>query len=219
MASMTLRIKFLFFTAWIYSSSQIFAQEMEKRPQKKGNPLIICLGNEEERLHLSKTTGPVYHLNQLFINEFAGANDIRLKSQYLKKTCASKSFSPSVLLLRLIMLKGADIFELGDLDLHQKGMAEELAERSAHIFFNYLAGLQGMTADPQCLNKKIPEIKEFSERFQYLESDRSEHQILKDNKKINIIFNKLKKFDTIVRECEIEAKREQEKKESTGPGK
>ena len=69
MASMTLRIKFLFFTAWIYSSSQIFAQEMEKRPQKKGNPLIICLGNEEERLHLSKTTGPVYHRSEEHTSE------------------------------------------------------------------------------------------------------------------------------------------------------
>lgn len=218
MDSMTQRIKlihkvlFAFAAMYICASSFAHGQEFRQKSKRKGNPLLVCLGNEEERLHLSKTSGPIYRLNQLFINEFAGANDIRLKNEYLKQTCASKSFSPSVVLLRLLVIKGTSIFELGELDLHQKGMAEDLTERSGHIFFSYLAGLQGLTADPQCLNKKIPEIKEFSDRFQYLESDISEQQILHDNKKIDHIFNKLKNFNKIMQECEKEARLEREKR-------
>lgn len=193
----------LFITIFISFSQGILGQEHNEK--KRGNPLLICLGNEEERLHLSKIAGPIYRLNQLFINEFAGANDIKLKQKYLKSTCASKKFSPSVLLLRLILIKGIDIFELGELDMHQKGMAEDLSERGAHIFFNYLGGLQGMTAHPHCLNKKIPEIKKFSDRFQYLEPNLSEKDILKDNSEIDKIFNKLKNFDAILLECEKEA--------------
>lgn len=170
----------------------------------KGNPLLVCLGNEEERLHLAKVTGPIYRLNQLFINEFASANEIQLEERYLQAVCSARHFSPSVNLLRFLMLDGKKIFKMNGLNINQVGVAEDLAERAAYIFFNYLAGLQSQTPHPQCLNKKIPEIAIFAERFRYLESDQSAREILSDRKKVAGIFAKLKHFDTIIKSCQKE---------------
>ncbi len=194
------------------------AQALNHLQRPRANPLMVCLGNEEERLHLSKTMGPIYKLNQLFINEFASANDVRLRPDYVFEVCEGRRFAPSVGLLRLLMLKGRDIFMMEGLDLHQKAMAEELSERAAYIFFNYLAGLQGITAHPQCLGKKIPETKDFAERFQYLEGDQSTRWILKDTNKIERIFQRLSSFDQIMKECEKEKQDMDRKTSPKTPG-
>ena len=60
------------------------------------NPLVGCLGQEELRLHKAKRTGPVYKLNQIFLNDLVSAGDITLKTEHFKNVCINPIFTPSV---------------------------------------------------------------------------------------------------------------------------
>ena len=79
---------------------------------KKPNLLLECLAREEMRLHKEKNQGALFRLNQEFINELASSNDINLKKHFVEEICDSKKHSPSVGLLRLLLLVESDIYDL-----------------------------------------------------------------------------------------------------------
>ena len=83
---------------------------------------------------------------------------------------------------------------------------KEVVNKAPDFFFSYLADLQSLTNDPHCLNKKIPELKYFRERFFYLRGDYSSGQLLDDKKKISKIFKRLEYFGDILKSCRIKNK-------------
>lgn len=61
------------------------------------NPIIKCLAQEEQQLHLKKDQGIAYKLNQQFINLFAGAGSLRIKKNYADAICKDQSMGLSLL--------------------------------------------------------------------------------------------------------------------------
>lgn len=181
--------------------------------------ILSCLGQEELKIHQAKTTGPVYYLNQYFINAMATNNKVQLKQDYLQKICADRDFSPSVNFLFYYLLEGREIFDLAT--IHKSQDAKEAYELSAlssfaneipHIFFNYLSQLQGLVQRPDCLSQQIPEVGFFLEQFRVLEEDLPPGQLMEDKVKIKKIFSKLKQFDRILEICNRSTEKEEKNK-------
>lgn len=176
----------------------------------KVNPLLQCLAKEEEKLH-KKAPDALFRLNQEFINELASANDITLKKVYIDEICTAKKHSPSVGLLKLLMLKENEIYDLSLSDVEQSmrsfkmGYINEFQKQVPRIFFSYLSGLQSEMATPHCLEKNIPEVVGFSEKIKYLEDEVSMDRIINE-KQIVSIFKKLEGISEIKNRCLLQSK-------------
>lgn len=188
----------------------------------KDNLLLHCLGKEEEKLHKEKNQSVLYRLNQNFINELATSNDVAIKKNYVDEICSPKAkLSPSVGLLRLLLLNESDVFDLSlsgvDPSMRSYKMAyiREFQKQVPHIFISYLAGLQTEMPDAHCLNNAIPEIAAFNQRLKYLEEEITIHELLSQKKKIDKIFNRLKNLKAIAADCV----KKNQKKLKSGPKK
>ena len=180
-----------------------FSPEIKAAP----NYLLRCLAKEEESLHKKNIQDALFRLNQEFVNELASSNDINLKKIYVDEICLSKSYSPSISLLRLLLLKEHQIYDLSlsevDVSMRPFKMAyiNEFQKQVPRIFIQYLSGLQSELATPDCLERYIPELTGFSEKIKYLEEEISAHQLITQKNKIESIFNKLKNFSEIKKKC------------------
>ncbi len=174
------------------------------------NLLLQCLAKEETMLHKQKSQGALYHLNQDFLNELASSNDITLKKNFVDEICQSKKHSPSVGLLRLLLLKESDIYDLSlsevESSMRSFKMAyiNEFQKQVPRLFVQYVSGLQAEMPTADCLSKAIPELNFFNERLKYLEEEMSIHEVMKDKKKIEKVFIKLENVDKIRSACEKE---------------
>lgn len=181
------------------------------------NPLMTCLGQEELKIHKTKTVGPAYFLNQLFINELATIYGLSLKKDTLDEVCQTKDFSPSVNLLKVLLLKGKDAFDippsayLGGVEALAASSLESFLDRTPHVFFTYLSKLQALAPKAACLSQEIPEISYFMERYKYLEDTVGTEKLIREESKINSIFKKLKRFDAILKKCESQRERAEKK--------
>ncbi len=136
-------------------------------------PYLICLGQEEARIHKEKVTGAYYKLNQEMISNLLQLNEsIDMKPEILKRVCAEKMTSLAI--LETILAKSGLLFvssaaksnvQLRSMD---KLSIEELKARSFKVFINYLTRLQSNYKDPNCLKKRVPEILSFYENAQHL---------------------------------------------------
>jgi hypothetical protein len=189
--------------AAVCSSTEIFAAP---------NLLIQCLAKEESLMHKEKSQSALYHLNQDFLNELASTNDIALKIKYVDEICNSQKHSPTVGLLKLLMLKESDIYDMSFADVDptmrpfKMGYINEFQKQVPHLFIQYIAGVQAEMATPDCLEKAIPELKVFFERLKYLEEEMSTHEVIKDKTKIEKIFAKLENLNMIKKSCVLEAR-------------
>ncbi len=180
--------------------------------------LIRCLGQEELALHKQKLAGPLYQLNQELIVLFAGNNELILKDGLYEQICQNKDFSPSVALLEKLFTENYKIFNLdkemipGATSLGHHVIMNELKDRGHLIFANYLAGLQGLTKDPHCLEREIPELQYFYARIKYLEEDVDAQDLITEPAKIEAIFKKLKTFNALRKRCSAYMKKQEEKK-------
>lgn len=176
------------------------------------NPLLQCLGAEESRLHKEKSQGALYRLNQEFINELASSNDISLKKHFVDEVCNSKIHSPSVALLRLLLLVESDIYDLSlsqvdpSMRSFKMGYINEFQKQTPRLLVQYLAALQAEMPTADCLVKAIPELKIFFERLKYLEEEMAKQEVTRDKDKIEKIFKKLEKIKEIRQQCEQEFK-------------
>ncbi len=174
--------------------------------------LLTCLGKEEASIHKNHLEGPLYTLNQQLINEVINLDEVPIKKQYLDQICASKSdFSPSVNFLRILLVEGKKIFDADsnspDSSAQMRIYAiDSLTAHSPGIFFAYLSSLQAMAKTPACLDKKLPDLALLMDRFRYLETELTVEELLKEKERIHRIFNGLKKFDDIMKECEPKKK-------------
>jgi len=170
-------------------------------------PLLRCLGQEELRLHRRHSKGPVYILNQTLINHISGANQAKLKHGVFEEVCQHPYFPPSVAMLKILLIRGLDIFILKITKDNTLEMARmmatlhELEDNVPQIFFRYLTHLQGLASDPHCLEKAIPDLSHILIRFRYLEGDYSSKFLLRDKKRISRIFKKLRQLKKILKKC------------------
>jgi hypothetical protein len=178
-------------------------------PQQKAHGLDVleCLGAEELILHKKKLTGPLYTLNQRFINELSSWGKIHIKPKELTKICTSQEFSPSVNLLRHFIIFEKSFFEvstykktISEIAL-QKSLINSLMSKIPNIFFNYLSSLQALAENPKCLNLKVPELNYFIYQFKYLEDEIPTKFLLKNKSKLSSIFNKIRDLDVILKSC------------------
>lgn len=194
-----MRLILLFCALSIFSGS-LFARD---------NLLLHCLGREEDKFHKEKIQSAVSRLNQNFINELSTSNDLAIKKNYIDEICNPKAkFPPAVGLLRLLLIKENDIFDLSlsgvDPSMRSYKMAyiKEFQKQVPHIFINYLAGIQADMPNPHCLERAIPEIAVLNERLKYLEDEIPIHEVLGQKKKLENIFNKLINIKSIKIDCE-----------------
>jgi hypothetical protein len=180
------------------------------------NPIIKCLAQEEEKIHHSKTNGPLTFLNQKMLNELIMLSDVRIKAKYINIICNNKKFSPSLMLIKTIIEQGTSIFILSDSknkgsNAYIKASITSLFNRLPIIFIQYIAYLNGLTAHEGCLQKEIPELGQFLYNFKYLEGEISYKKIITQKSNISTIFKKLSTFDEIMFRCQKRIKEQKEK--------
>lgn len=170
------------------------------------NYLLQCLAKEEEQLH-KRSQSSLYRLNQDFVNEFAGSNDITIKKNYIDEICQSKKFSPSVGLLRLLLLKENQIYDMNlsgveaNMRPFKMGYINEFQKQVPNIFIQYISSIQSEMPTANCLEKYIPELHGFKEKIQYLEMEIPTHQLIGQKHKIEAIFDKLLGIKSIKERC------------------
>lgn len=172
--------------------------------------ILVCLGQEEKYFHDKKITGPRYNLNQIFINDLAAIKDVRLGPKFLERICRSGSQNVSLSLLMGLLIERETLFILNmqqdesvSIFEMRKSAIDVLLNDSPHIFFRYIAELQSQTPFPHCLTSKIPDLKYFTEKLKYLEGDIPIEQIINDKRRFRSIFEKLKDYETIYKECQV----------------
>ncbi len=180
--------------------------------QTLANELLKCLGKEEWHIHQKKLSGPLYKLNQTFINAVAGTSDIDIKKIYLDKICNSTQNSTSVIFLSTALINGTTIYKIKKTDDKKKtaiqaSNIENFNNKLPLIFFDYLSQLQSLTTYPHCLKESIPEIKYYLERYKYLQSELSAVKLMRNKKKIKAIFTKLNNFERYVKKCNKKQKK------------
>lgn len=184
------------------------------------NLLLQCLAKEEEILFKKTKQDALFRLNQEFVNELASSNDITIKSHLINEICHSQTYSPSVGLLRLLMLKEHEIFDLSLSDVDPQlrpfkmGYIHEFQKQIPRIFISYISALQLEMSTPNCLEKRIPELKGLSESLKYLEMETTTKTLMADKKKIEAIFVKLQAIKSIQQSCleEMNSRKKVQKK-------
>lgn len=193
------------------------------------NLLLQCLAKEETQLHKQKSQGALYRLNQDFLNELASSNDITLKKNFVDEICTpgkqALKHSPSVGLLRLLLIKESDIYDLSlsevESSMRSFKMAyiSEFQKQVPRLFVQFVSGLQAEMPTSDCLARAIPELEFFNERLKYLEEEVTIGEVMKDKKKIDRIFTKLETLPKIKAGCVAVAKKRDlkqvKKKENT----
>lgn len=186
--------------------------------QSKQNLLLQCLAKEEENLHKKGPPDALFRLNQEFVNELASVNDITLKKNYIDEICGSKLTSPSVGLLKLLLLKEHEIYDLSlsgvesSMRPFKMSYINEFQKQVPRIFFSYLSGVQSEMAGAHCLENSIKELAGLSEKIKYLEDELTTKEILGQKSKLESIFRQLENLPQIKRQCLEESKRVKKKK-------
>jgi hypothetical protein len=197
---MKLFINKIYFILIILASLNSHAQQ-----RKTYKNILHCLGMEELAIHRMKDQGPIYKLNQAFISEIASGNLLKINPTVVQDICSIKDFSPSVKLLRVLLLKGKSVYIFNEEDEKIKRLqmvaTDSLQSKVHTLFFQYLISLQNLAKGPDCLYKEIPEFDYFTKRFRYLQEEIPPEKLMADKQKIRSIFEKLKGFSKVITKC------------------
>jgi hypothetical protein len=70
------------------------------------------------------------------------------------------------------------------------------------VFFHFLSNIQSEMPSAKCLEKEIPEIKYFLDRYKYLQTELSEKELfLREGIKIRKIFKDLSSYSLLYNRC------------------
>lgn len=170
------------------------------------SPLIKCLANEELLFHQQNKMGPLYWLNQKFINNLAGGNNIILEEKLFRSACQTEENQPSFELLKHIILNGIKVFSINTDDFRTKSQQQSILDvietNMLHIFMNFLSKLQMQVNSAHCLKENLPHLNYFLNKTKYLEENISSRKILADKDKLVQIFDKLRSFEAIRLKCQ-----------------
>lgn len=183
--------------------------------------LLMCLGNEEKRLHQEKETGPLYDLNQRMSAEMVQIPDVTIHPEDHKNVCSGKAFSESFKLLELSLRKGKSLFIIpGAVTGLQRSitqsMIDEYTEISKEILLSFMSQIQALSPTPNCLYEEVPELHQFFIEIKYLQEDVDIRKIMagKDEK----IFEKFKDYPRAFQRCSARLKKKA-KSGSVAPAK
>ena len=148
-------LKSCLLAAWATTGAQAAS------PVEQASPLLQCLAREEEQIHQQKVKGPIVELNQEMLALFATIRQLRLKPPYRKQICQpSSAFTPSLGLLRIILLHGKQPFYSTSQDSSyrgfQKSFLTSLSSTANRLLMNYLSAIQALTPRSHCLIEQIP---------------------------------------------------------------
>ncbi len=168
------------------------------------NPLLVCLGAEEKRLHQNKNTGPIYDLNQRITAEMIQIPGLSVSNEDFNLICGKKSYSESWKLLELSLRKGKNLFVIpasvtGLQRSITEGMIEDYVRESKEILLTFISQVQTISPTPDCLLEEIPELNKFFTQIKYLQEDIDIKRIMagKDTK----IFDKIKDYPAAFQRC------------------
>ena len=160
--------------------------------QASQSELLKCLGKEEKYIHQQKIGGAFFELNQSMISFVVMfPSDTKIKSNKLKEVC-EETYS-SFHLLRLFLTDGLKIFSYSN---NQQAGAdsiskESIAKNSLMMFLQFLGRHQANFQKADCLERSIPELREFFRKTRYLETDISYVKVVKELPNIDLIFDKI----------------------------
>ena len=154
--------------------------------------LLACLGREELALHRSQDKGAVYRLNQFFVNRLAtDKNKRHLSVQYKERICGERVNSPSVALLKYLLLHGNRIF------IYSK--SKSMKRDAYKAFFLFLVNIQKSASSQGCLEKHLPHYTYFMDRRKHLQEEGLSP--IKEKKKILEIFNMIEQHKILLSKC------------------
>jgi hypothetical protein len=173
------------------------------------NPLLQCLGLEEERYHKAKDIGPFYELNQKMISALIQfSEDTHLNDEVYNTACKTGMESPSLYILEESLYDDEELFyvensikENPTLFNIQDNLIKEFKIATPELFLNFLKSVQAQLPNAECLNKKVPEIQELFFTIKHMQSHKSLAQILKESKSVPKIFSQLKNFKVLLKFC------------------
>ena len=161
--------------------------------------LLKCLGKEESSIHKQKISGPYKSLNESMISKFIQLNErIKIKPALLDQVCERKQASPGLELLKLLLLKKEELFLPGRQDQTEieqamdKNAIKNLIREAHYIFINFLNAFQAQASSPKCVEKNLPEVREFYYKTRYTLEDTSIESLFSDSIRVNKLFQKLK---------------------------
>ncbi len=168
---------------------------------------LKCLGAEELHYHNSKLNGAYQRLNQKIISEFIQlSRTLTIKDKYQKEVCKTPNSLPSLILLKLLLTKRESLFisSANKLDISQtsidQGAMKEVTKEGFRIFVSFINDLQAMSNTPNCIIKKIPELKEFYFKSRYTMEDTGLRRLVDELGDLGPIFKKLNNKN-ILKDC------------------
>lgn len=168
--------------------------------------ILHCLAREEEKIHQDKMDGPLYWLNQYLVSQLAGLTGVKLQKNFYDEICNDHD-SASLKLLENLLIHGKNIIDIKTLSkeegarVYQNAVIETMVDASPGEFFKYISKLQSFADDPKCLEREIPEIKHFMDRYMYLEGEIQTETLLDDKSKIQSIFKRFHSMKSIYAKC------------------
>lgn len=186
-------MKLLFiFTILLYYSNYGYAKTILK-----------CLAAEESAYHKKNRpkSGPNYKLNQNLISEFIQLNkSIVIDSGQLKYICSKNLGERSKLLLKTLnlnQLKLKTIHDRKSLNLYaiDKVAMDGLKNKSFKLLIKYILDIQSISSDPNCIYKKLPQMKKFMKRVRYIEEDVGIKKLYNEIPNKNSLYSKIFNLD------------------------
>jgi hypothetical protein len=160
--------------------------------------LLSCLGQEEARLYKKKEQGSLFRLNQKLINTLVNSPDLELAPNFEQSVChASTSVAEKTLFYALLYPQEFFSVHTGV----QRRQARYFISTLPSLFFTYLSQLQAEMPTAHCLERVIPEVHYYLERFKYLETELPASTLLADRKKLLTIMRRLQHKEEIYQKC------------------
>ncbi len=183
----------------------------------KKNQLVICLGKEEGLIHKNRISGPTYKLNQYFISKLVSM-DIHIKEKFLSQIC-SDSHNTSIRLLKLLMIQKDKCFKENNftespLYSYKQASKDLFIQDLPRVFSQYISNVQSLAPTKDCLEKRIPYLKEFLIKYSNLEMEDIPIDTIIDKNKILSIFEKLENINTIYKACHKDSQLKQNDQKS-----
>ena len=173
---------------------------------KEITPILQCLAKEETSFHKGQVKGPLYKLNQGLISEFIIYHKVYLHKYHEGPICnPRKNSSPSIILLKKLLLHQDKIFYIPQVDSNQKKQMkfqiDNLVEKAPEFFLQWLSNLQAMLPTPDCLNKHITGLVKMKKRIRYLQNEPHQKNLIGTESEIKAIFKDLSNIKNIIRLC------------------
>lgn len=184
--------------------------------------LMRCLGAEEKLFHQQKNVGPTYDLNQRLIGELIQINGVEASNMLAKKMCSPGS-SPSLELLEAMIMEPKSWYKFKKLDKGLEAniaqeLVKELNSSIPEIFLNYLAQLQGLAPNAECLIHHVPGLRELNEQVKWLQEEEELTVLTGQKKRMASIFKSVKKIDSVFEKCRQEMNQSKVKSKNNDKG-